>query len=201
MNLLTFIQKALFIFIRPDTMTVGKEAGYVVGTILVSFTAGGLSVFGLGDNGRYVGPMFAGFCLSMWLLTLKDGGLLQKQSEVAAFILVFTMVPAGIAAWKPLYTRAQLVYIPFSAATAIILGIDCFSRAGLKEFWIWVWGKSSRKHSGARRLTLSEDSTAICFPRTRRPIHSLSRSWWKMHASSLRHFSCSLQTSRSGRQL
>jgi hypothetical protein len=40
-----------------------------------------------------------------------------------------------------------LICIPFSAATAIILGIDCFTRAGYKEFWIYVWGKSTKSQT------------------------------------------------------
>ncbi|KAK2734647.1 hypothetical protein FQN55_002570 [Onygenales sp. PD_40] len=27
----------------------------------------------------------------------------------------------------------------FSGATAVVLGIDCFSRSGLKEFWLYIW--------------------------------------------------------------
>lgn len=29
--------------------------------------------------------------------------------------------------------------LSFAGATSIVLGIDCFSRAGLKEFWIYIW--------------------------------------------------------------
>lgn len=31
----------------------------------------------------------------------------------------------------------------FSGATSVVLGIDCFSRAGLKEFWLYIWGLST----------------------------------------------------------
>jgi hypothetical protein len=34
-----------------------------------------------------------------------------------------------------------IVSIAFSGATATILGIDCLSRAGLKEFWLYLWGE------------------------------------------------------------
>lgn len=35
---------------------------------------------------------------------------------------------------------ALIFSLSFSGATAIVLGIDCFSRAGLKEFWVYIWG-------------------------------------------------------------
>lgn len=29
--------------------------------------------------------------------------------------------------------------ISFAGATATVLGIDCISNAGLKEFWVYIW--------------------------------------------------------------
>lgn len=39
------------------------------------------------------------------------------------------------------YTRTHglIASIAFSGATAAILGIDCLARAGLKEFWLYLW--------------------------------------------------------------
>jgi hypothetical protein len=35
-----------------------------------------------------------------------------------------------------------IVCTSISGATALVLGIDCYSRAGLKEFWLYIWGES-----------------------------------------------------------
>ncbi|KAI5276792.1 hypothetical protein E4T47_00514 [Aureobasidium subglaciale] len=50
----------------------------------------------------------------------------------------------SVAGCVPLYfqkTRdpALIISSAFSGATALVLGIDCFSRAGLKEFWVYTW--------------------------------------------------------------
>ncbi len=39
------------------------------------------------------------------------------------------------------YTRnyGLIISTAFSGAMICILGIDCFSRAGLKEFWLYIW--------------------------------------------------------------
>jgi hypothetical protein len=41
------------------------------------------------------------------------------------------------------YTRpyALMASTAFAGSTAAVLGIDCFSRAGLKEFWLYTWGE------------------------------------------------------------
>ncbi|KAK7970304.1 hypothetical protein PG988_009377 [Apiospora saccharicola] len=80
----------------------------------------------------------------MWLLSLHDGGLLQDNNTgKVIFIIAFTL--AGFALYFSQYTRAYglMALMSFSGATAIVLGIDCFSRAGLKEFWAWIWDLNS----------------------------------------------------------
>ncbi|KAJ9392002.1 hypothetical protein DTO063F5_761 [Paecilomyces variotii] len=86
-----------------------------------------------------LGCLLGGFCLSMWLLELKSGGLLTSSGSKGAFIGAFS---AGIYAVSfSHYTRPYglVVATSFAGATAIVLGIDCFSRAGLKEFWLYLW--------------------------------------------------------------
>ncbi|KAJ9295510.1 hypothetical protein DTO271G3_5966 [Paecilomyces variotii] len=86
-----------------------------------------------------LGCLLGGFCLSMWLLELKSGGLVTGSGSKGAFIGAFS---AGIYAVSfSHYTRPYglVVATSFAGATAIVLGIDCFSRAGLKEFWLYLW--------------------------------------------------------------
>jgi hypothetical protein len=86
-----------------------------------------------------LGCLLGGFCFSMWLLVLKPGGLLTATSSKSIFIASFTI--ASFSTSFSHYTRPYglIVSISFSGATAIILGLDCFSRAGLKEFWAYLW--------------------------------------------------------------
>ncbi|KAF4624566.1 hypothetical protein G7Y89_g13606 [Cudoniella acicularis] len=75
----------------------------------------------------------------MWLLVLKPGGLLTSTGGKAIFIASFTIVTFATSFSH--YTRPYglIVSISFGGATAVVLGIDCFSRAGLKEFWAYLW--------------------------------------------------------------
>ena len=86
--------------------------------------------------------LLGGFCVGMWLMTLKSGGLITGDGAKAGFIIAFS---AGFYCLSfSHYTRAygSMFCTAFGGATALVLGIDCFSRAGLKEFWLYIWGKS-----------------------------------------------------------
>ena len=90
-----------------------------------------------------LGCLLGGFCLSMWLLALKPGGLLISSGAKGIFIAAFCV---GVYALSfSHYTRpyALIASTSFAGATAVVLGIDCFSRAGLKEFWLYLWGMTS----------------------------------------------------------
>ena len=87
--------------------------------------------------------MLGGFCLAMWFLVLKPDGLIESRGGRAIFIGIFS-----VAAWSlsfSHYTRTYglIVCISFAGATIAVLGIDCFSRAGMKEFWLYLWGTPS----------------------------------------------------------
>ncbi|KAH6671584.1 hypothetical protein F5X68DRAFT_215245 [Plectosphaerella plurivora] len=84
--------------------------------------------------------MLGGFCLSMWLLCLRSGGLLAPDS-IGKVILIVCFTAATYVLYFHRLTRdyALIVSNSFSGATATVLGIDCFSRAGLKEFWAYLW--------------------------------------------------------------
>lgn len=86
-----------------------------------------------------LGCLLGGFCLSMWFLTLKSGGLITNTSGKAIFIAVFCVVCWSFSFSH--YTRAYglMFSTSFAGSTAFVLGIDCFSKGGLKEFWVYLW--------------------------------------------------------------
>ena len=86
-----------------------------------------------------LGCLLAGFCLSMWILTLRPGGTLTSIAQKAILISILTLAAYATSfcqRWRPC---ALIVASAFAGATALVLGIDCFSKAGLKEFWLYVW--------------------------------------------------------------
>lgn len=55
-------------------------------------------------------------------------------------IAVFCFAVFALAFHRITKPFALISATSFSGATSIVLGIDCFSKAGLKEFWLYIWG-------------------------------------------------------------
>ena len=98
-----------------------------------------------------LGCFLGGFCLSMWFLVLKSGGLITSTTGKIIFIALFTV--GGFALYISHYTRPYglIGCTSFAGATVIVIGIDCFSRAGLKEFWLYIWSMFAPHIQGLKR--------------------------------------------------
>ncbi|KAF4121251.1 hypothetical protein GMORB2_2213 [Geosmithia morbida] len=128
----------LIVYVMNVPVKLSVQGGYVAAVVLSGCALGTASIF-LKELTECLSCALGGFCLSMWLLCLSPGGLLHTVFTKAIFIACFTV--GSLAFYFNHYTRdwALILTISFSGATAVVLGIDCFSRAGLKEFWAYVW--------------------------------------------------------------
>lgn len=119
----------------------GIQGAFLVAVLAAGCIFGGLSLI-FYEITKGFGCALGGFSLAMWFLTLAPDGLIHSKTMRVVFIVVFMAATSALAI--PKFTReyALIGSLPFAGATAAILGIDCFSRAGLKEFWIYLWGMS-----------------------------------------------------------
>lgn len=128
----------LIVYVMSVPISNALQGGFITAVILSGCALGGLSL-AFKELTEGLGCALGGFCVSMWLLCLVPGGLLDTVTSKAIFIACFTLV--AFAFYFSRYTRdwALITMISFAGATVVVLGIDCFSRAGLKEFWAYVW--------------------------------------------------------------
>ncbi|KAH8702395.1 hypothetical protein BGW36DRAFT_116193 [Talaromyces proteolyticus] len=126
-------------YVMSPPVSNGVQGAYFVAIFCTGTIFGGLSLI-FKELTEGLGCLLGGFCLSMWLLSLKSGGLLTSTSSKGAFIGAFCVVVYALSFSS--YTRpyALIASTAFAGGTAAILGVDCFSRAGLKEFWLYNWG-------------------------------------------------------------
>ncbi|RAL63374.1 hypothetical protein DID88_003798 [Monilinia fructigena] len=126
----------LYVMDLPVSNTV--QGAYLIAVVLPGFIVGGCALI-FTEMTEGLGCLLGGFNFSMWLLVMKAGGLIASTSGKSTFIAALSI--AGFALSFSHYTRTYglIVCISFSGSTAIVLGIDCFSRAGLKEFWAYLW--------------------------------------------------------------
>lgn len=129
---------ALVDYVMKPPVSDAIQGGFFVAIVVTGavFGAGAL-VFKEFTEG--LGCLLGGFTFSMWLLTLRAGGLIQSQPGKGAFIGIFCFLAWALSFTS--YTRpyALIGSTAFSGATAFTLGVDCFTRAGMKEFWFYLW--------------------------------------------------------------
>ncbi|KAI9687561.1 MAG: hypothetical protein M1822_002171 [Bathelium mastoideum] len=152
--------RALYIFLAPaflvslavtvlveyvDSPPVSNavQGAYFVAATVAGCIFGALSLI-FSEVTEGLGCLLGGFCLSMWFLVLKPGGLLTTTVSRAIFIGVFSAVGFSLSFSQYTRTYGLIGCIAFAGATITVLGIDCFSRAGLKEFWLYIWNLNSQ---------------------------------------------------------
>lgn len=129
----------LLLYVMNPPISNGVQAGYVMAAMASGALLGAGSLF-FKDMLECLACLLGGFSLAMWMLTLKAGGLLGSgDAGVIIFIAVFSSF--GFAGYFSRWTREyfMIACISFSGSTVAIIGIDCFTRAGLKEYWAWIW--------------------------------------------------------------
>lgn len=128
----------LIVYVMNVPISNALQGGYIA-TVVLSGCAVGTACIFFKEMTEGLGCALGGFCVSMWMLCLVPGGLLETTAPKAIFTACFTA--GGFAFYLSRYTRdwAFMILMSFAGATVTMLGIDCFSRAGYKEFWAYVW--------------------------------------------------------------
>ena len=127
-------------YVMHPPISDGIQGAYLVAICATGLIFGALAVI-FADVTEGLGCFLGGFCLSMWFMVLKPDGLIGSTAGKAIFIGCFTVVAFGF--YLSRYTRVYglIGSTSFAGATIVVLGVDCFSRAGLKEFWLWIWSE------------------------------------------------------------
>ncbi len=128
----------LIIYVMTPPISDALQGGYFVAIVCTGLILGGAAMV-FPEITEGLGCLLGGFCLSMWLLTLHEGGLLAGTSAKVVFIVCLSLAALSLYFSRWTRTYALIGCISFAGATAATLGVDCFSRAGLKEFWAYIW--------------------------------------------------------------
>ena len=130
----------LIIYVMTPPVSDAIQGAYMVAAVVTGLIFGAICLV-FKEMTEGFGCLIGGFCVSMWFLVLKPGGLIESTTGRAIMIGVFSAVAWSLAFSQ--YTRnyGLIVCTAFAGAMITMLGIDCFSRAGLKEFWLYIWGK------------------------------------------------------------
>ncbi|KAG9847409.1 hypothetical protein KCU98_g5254, partial [Aureobasidium melanogenum] len=130
----------VYVMSVPDgNVSDGVQGAYLVATVLPGIILGGVLSQYVQWLAKRSGCIVGGFCIAMWIEVLSPGGLITSSSMLALFIALMCLAALGPSFLKKTKELAYMVCSAFSGTTALVLGIDCYSRAGLKEFWVYTW--------------------------------------------------------------
>ncbi|KAH9454109.1 hypothetical protein Pst134EB_014205 [Puccinia striiformis f. sp. tritici] len=81
-----------------------------------------------------------GFVLSLFILSLKSNSLIAAAGLRWIVILAAFSIGFVLATIPTLTIHVTLFATAAMGAAAVVLGIDCFTTGGLKEFWLYIIG-------------------------------------------------------------
>ncbi|OXM79407.1 hypothetical protein C364_02904 [Cryptococcus neoformans Bt63] len=112
---------------------------YLLACLISSFIGAGFGIFFFNFT-KYAISAAGGFTFGWFLLALREGGLIT--SVVGRWALLGALTVVAFIASLPKWSNdlMTLVSTAWIGATAFVLGVDCYSRAGLKEFYIYNLG-------------------------------------------------------------
>lgn len=130
----------LILYVMSPPISDSIQGAYFVAAFGTGVIFGAVSLV-FKDVTEGFGCVVGGFCLAMWFLVLKPGGLIASTTGRAIMIGAFSAVGWSLAFSQYTRTYGTILCTSFGGAMITMIGIDCFTRAGLKEFWIYLWGR------------------------------------------------------------
>ncbi|KAF8213159.1 hypothetical protein K438DRAFT_1915348 [Mycena galopus ATCC 62051] len=109
---------------------------FVLASAVAGIAGGGISIF-FWKAARYFIGGWGGFALALWLQCFHDGGVIKTIGFRWIFFIVIGFVLCTI---PKIHYHILLISTAMVGSSAFMLGVDCFTTAGLKEFYIWNLG-------------------------------------------------------------
>ncbi|KAJ8083907.1 hypothetical protein AAF712_000816 [Marasmius tenuissimus] len=141
--------------VNPPSKTV--RGMFVLASCVAGIAGGGISIF-FWKAARYGIGAWGGFAFGLWVQCFRDGGLIRPIGFRWILYIGCAVVGFTLCTIPKIHYHVLLTSTAFVGASALMLGIDCFTTAGLKEFYVW--------NIGFNQLFTKYTSNGIQFPVT-----------------------------------
>ncbi|KAF7320086.1 DUF4203 domain-containing protein [Mycena kentingensis (nom. inval.)] len=112
---------------------------FVLASSVAGIAGGGFSIFFWKASRYFIGG-WGGFSLALWIQCFQDGGIIRPVAFRWIFYIGFGVVGFILCTIPKIHYHILLISTAMVGSSAFILGVDCFTTAGLKEFYIWNIG-------------------------------------------------------------
>ncbi|KAI0053366.1 hypothetical protein FA95DRAFT_1475369, partial [Auriscalpium vulgare] len=112
---------------------------FVLASSVAGVAGGGIAIFFWQATKYFIGA-WGGFALALWIQCFRDGGLIRSIGLRWIMYIGCGVVGFVLCTLPKFHYHVLLVSTAFVGASALMLGVDCFTTANLKEFYIWNLG-------------------------------------------------------------
>ncbi|KAF8634405.1 hypothetical protein AX15_000857 [Amanita polypyramis BW_CC] len=123
--------------INPPSKTL--RGMFVLASAIAGIAGGAIAIF-FWKTARYGIGAWGGFTLALWVQCFHDGGVIQPIGFRWILYIGCAVVGFALCTIPKIHYHVLLLSTAFMGSTAFMLGIDCFTTAGLKEFYMWNLG-------------------------------------------------------------
>ncbi|RDB28626.1 hypothetical protein Hypma_015637 [Hypsizygus marmoreus] len=123
--------------VNPPSKTL--RGMFVLASAIAGIAGGAVAIF-FWKAARYGIGAWGGFAFGLWIQCFHNGGVI-KPIGIRWILYIGCAVIGFILCTIPkIHYHILLISTAFVGSSAFMLGVDCFTTAGLKEFYIWNLG-------------------------------------------------------------
>ncbi|KAK2461677.1 hypothetical protein APHAL10511_006140 [Amanita phalloides] len=123
--------------INPPSKTL--RGMFVLASSIAGIAGGAIAIF-FWKGARYCIGAWGGFTLALWIQSFHDGGVIRPIGFRWILFIGCAVVGFTLCTISKIHYHVLLFSTAFMGSTAFMLGVDCFTTAGLKEFYMWNLG-------------------------------------------------------------
>ncbi|KAI5123774.1 hypothetical protein M0805_000363 [Coniferiporia weirii] len=123
--------------VNPPSETI--RGIFVLACCIAGIAGGGVAIF-FWQQAKYLIGGWGGFAIGLWVQCFRDGGLIRPIGYRWILYIGLGVIGFCLCTFPKIHYHMLLASTAAVGASAFILGIDCFTTAGLKEFYIWNLG-------------------------------------------------------------
>lgn len=123
--------------VNPPSTTV--RGLFMLACGVAGIAGGGIAIF-FWQATRYFVGAWGGFVFAMWIQCFRAGGLISPIGLRWILYIICAAIGFILCTLPKLHYHILLLSTAFVGATAVILGIDCYTTGDLKEFYVWNLG-------------------------------------------------------------
>ncbi|KAF8349786.1 hypothetical protein F5887DRAFT_942389 [Amanita rubescens] len=131
------IQFGVIPAINPPSKTL--RGMFVLASAIAGIAGGAIAIF-FWKAARYGIGAWGGFALALWVQCFHDGGVITPIGFRWILYIGCAVVGFTLCTIPKIHYHVLLLSTSFMGSTAFMLGVDCFTTAGLKEFYMWNLG-------------------------------------------------------------